>query len=67
MLSQNSWLPALGRRRFLIVDEIHALAENKRGTHLMVSAERLEALVPAPLIRIGLSATIAPLERSANS
>ena len=62
LLSQISWLPALGQRRFLIVDEIHALAENKRGTHLMLSAERLESLVPAPLCRIGLSATIAPLE-----
>lgn len=62
LLSQESWLPALGARRFLIVDEIHALAENKRGTHLMLSAERLEALVPWPLCRIGLSATIAPLE-----
>ena len=62
LLSQESWLPALGARRFLIVDEIHALAENKRGTHLMLSAERLEALKPQPLCRIGLSATIAPLE-----
>jgi ATP-dependent Lhr-like helicase len=62
LLSQESWLPALGSRKFLVVDEIHALAENKRGTHLMLSAERLQALVPRPLIRIGLSATIAPLE-----
>jgi ATP-dependent Lhr-like helicase len=63
LLSSPSWLPALGARRFLIIDEIHALAENKRGTHLMVSAERLEALRPdAPLCRIGLSATVAPLE-----
>jgi ATP-dependent Lhr-like helicase len=63
LLSQPSWLPALGERQFLVVDEIHALAENKRGTHLMVSAERLEALRPdRPLCRIGLSATIAPLE-----
>jgi ATP-dependent Lhr-like helicase len=63
LLSQSSWLPALGARRFLVIDEIHALAENKRGTHLMVTAERLEALRPdRPLCRIGLSATIAPLE-----
>jgi ATP-dependent Lhr-like helicase len=62
LLSQPSWLPALGERRFLVVDEIHALAENKRGTHLMVTAERLQALRPdAPLCRIGLSATLAPL------
>jgi ATP-dependent Lhr-like helicase len=62
LLSQNSWLPALGQRRFLIIDEVHALAENKRGTHLMVSAERLLRLVPdSPLCRIGLSATISPL------
>ena len=63
LLSQSSWLPALGARKFLVIDEIHAIAENKRGTHLMVSAERLQALRPdAPLCRIGLSATIAPLE-----
>jgi ATP-dependent Lhr-like helicase len=63
ILSQESWAPALAARRFLVADEIHALAENKRGTLLMVSAERLEALAPErPLCRIGLSATIAPLE-----
>ena len=61
LLSQEAWLPALGARRFLVVDEIHALAENKRGTHLMLSAERLEVLGPTPMCRIGLSATIAPL------
>ena len=65
LLSQNSWLPALGMRRFLVIDEVHALAENKRGTHLMVSAERLLRLKPEPLCRIGLSATIFPLEKVA--
>jgi ATP-dependent Lhr-like helicase len=65
LLSQNSWVPALGQRRFLVVDEVHALAENKRGTHLMVSAERLQRLVPEPLCRIGLSATIFPLDQVA--
>jgi len=66
LLSQNSWAPAFAHRRFLVIDEVHALAENKRGTHLMVSAERLQQLVPdAPLCRIGLSATIFPLEKVA--
>jgi ATP-dependent Lhr-like helicase len=49
----------------LIVDEVHALAGTKRGAHLALSVERLEALRPAdakPLQRIGLSATQRPLE-----
>lgn len=44
-----------------IIDEIHALAENKRGVHMSLSMERLQALSPA-LCRVGLSATVAPLE-----
>ncbi|MFC1801241.1 ATP-dependent helicase [Nanoarchaeota archaeon] len=47
-----------------IVDEIHALAENKRGTHLSLTMERLQRLSPA-LTRVGLSATIAPLDEIA--
>ncbi|MEO6876821.1 MAG: DEAD/DEAH box helicase [Opitutaceae bacterium] len=62
LLSQPSWIAALRTTRFLIADELHALAENKRGALLMVSAERLEEIGTHPLIRIGLSATIAPLE-----
>lgn len=44
-----------------IVDEVHALAENKRGVHLSLSMERLQRLTPH-MTRIGLSATIAPLD-----
>src|SRR5450631_4024957 len=49
----------------VIVDEIHAVADDKRGAHLALSLERLEALVERPPVRIGLSATQKPIERVA--
>ena len=49
---------------WLIIDELHALAENKRGVHLSLSLERLQRLNPG-ICRVGLSATIAPLEEIA--
>ncbi|MBS0350395.1 MAG: DEAD/DEAH box helicase [Proteobacteria bacterium] len=46
----------------VIIDEIHALAGDKRGAHLTLSLERLQALCRLPLVRIGLSATQKPIE-----
>src|SRR5436190_321731 len=46
----------------VIVDEIHAVADDKRGAHLTLSLERLEALTYKPPVRIGLSATQKPIE-----
>ena len=46
----------------VIVDEVHAVAGTKRGAHLAVSLERLDALVERPAQRIGLSATVRPVE-----
>jgi ATP-dependent Lhr-like helicase len=46
----------------VIVDEIHAVADDKRGAHLALSLERLERLTPKPPTRIGLSATQNPIE-----
>ncbi len=50
----------------VIVDEIHAVADDKRGAHLTLSLERLEALAKRPLVRIGLSATQKPIEEIAH-
>ncbi|HUK88083.1 MAG TPA: DEAD/DEAH box helicase [Terriglobales bacterium] len=49
----------------VIVDEIHAVADDKRGSHLALSLERLEALLPRSPVRIGLSATQKPIEEIA--
>lgn len=61
-------VPSLDRHirdvQWCIVDEIHALAENKRGVHLSLSLERLQRRSPG-LTRIGLSATVAPLDEVA--
>jgi len=95
LLSQPKWIPHLRTVRWVIVDEIHALAENKRGSHLTLSLARLEALKgeagsgkgkaqaagpldlvepvtvlggvepPVSLQRIGLSATVHPLNEVA--
>jgi len=49
----------------VIIDEIHAVAGSKRGTHLALSLERLDALLKVPAQRIGLSATVRPVEEVA--
>ena len=61
MLNSPKFKEKLTAVQWLIVDEIHALAENKRGVHLSLTLERLQKISPG-LSRIGLSATIAPLE-----
>jgi ATP-dependent helicase Lhr and Lhr-like helicase len=74
MLAQESYVQHLRETQFVIVDELHSFAGNKRGADLTVSLERLEALrrsarlraatawPASPLCRIGLSATAAPLD-----
>src|SRR5881394_3516595 len=62
MLTSESGRKVLGTVRTLIVDEIHALVGNRRGSHLALTMERLAALTKEPLQRIGLSATQKPME-----
>ena len=54
----------LSHVKYVIVDEIHSLAENKRGVHLSLSLERLQHLIGS-FTRIGLSATVSPLDEIA--
>ncbi|MFT4197767.1 MAG: DEAD/DEAH box helicase, partial [Pseudoxanthomonas sp.] len=65
LLGSESGRAQLRHVRTLIVDEIHALADDKRGSHLALSLERLQALAEAPITRIGLSATQKPIDEVA--
>ncbi len=62
LLGSDSGRAMLRTTGTVIVDEIHAVAPNKRGSHLALSLERLEALCGGSLLRIGLSATQNPIE-----
>jgi ATP-dependent helicase Lhr and Lhr-like helicase len=62
LLGSESGRAMLKTTRTVIVDEIHALAPSKRGSHLALSLERLAALCPHRIVRIGLSATQKPIE-----
>jgi ATP-dependent Lhr-like helicase len=64
LTSEKSRKLLAGARR-VIVDEIHAIAQDKRGLHLALSLERLDVLAGQPLPRIGLSATQKPVEEVA--
>lgn len=65
MLNAPKFVEALKGVRWVIVDEIHSLVENKRGSHLSLSLERLREIVGRDFVRIGLSATINPLREVA--
>jgi ATP-dependent Lhr-like helicase len=65
LLGSDSGRGMLATTKTVIVDEIHAVAGNKRGAHLALSLERLDALCAVPPVRIGLSATQKPIDRVA--
>ena len=65
LLGSRRMAPHLETVRTVIVDEVHALCDNKRGVHLAVSLERLADRVVGPTQRIGCSATLSPLDEIA--
>ncbi|AZH25440.1 ATP-dependent helicase [Haloplanus aerogenes] len=66
LLNSPKFREKLRTVEYVVVDEIHALAANKRGTHLSVSLERLENLADGSPTRIGCSATVEPLSTMAD-
>ena len=62
LLTSESGRRGLTGVRTLILDELHAVADDKRGSHLSLSVERLCRLAHGPITRIGLSATQRPIE-----
>lgn len=66
LLTSASGRSMLSTVREVIVDEIHAVAASKRGSHLALSLARLDALLPQPARRIGLSATQKPISEIAH-
>ncbi len=65
MLTARSSQSMLRTARWIILDELHAIIDSKRGAHLMLSLARLDRLCPKPLQRVGLSATVEPLSVAA--
>ncbi|PTD94682.1 helicase [archaeon SCG-AAA382B04] len=66
LLNSPKFKEKLKTVKWVIVDEIHALAENKRGIHLSLSLERLQDMANQEFVRIGCSATVKPLEEVAS-
>lgn len=66
ILTQEKFKAFLKHLRWVIIDEVHELIGNERGTHLTISLERLQNLSSHNLVRIGLSATIGNLKDAAN-
>jgi ATP-dependent Lhr-like helicase len=65
LLGSEQHRRSLARVELVIVDELHAIADSKRGTHLALSLERLEQLAGRTIQRVGLTATAEPLDRLA--
>ncbi|MDE1865211.1 MAG: ATP-dependent helicase [Candidatus Micrarchaeota archaeon] len=65
LINSDKFMENMKGLEYLIVDEIHELANNKRGVHLSLSVARLENLIGGRLVKIGLGATLHPLDEAA--
>ncbi len=65
LLNSQKFVENLKAVEYIIIDEIHELANNKRGVHLSLSIERLASITDSKFSRIGLGATLYPLEEAA--
>lgn len=65
LLNSDKFAQKLRQAKFLIIDELHGLASNKRGAHLSLSIARLEHMIGHGLLRIGLGATMNPMVEAA--
>ncbi len=65
ILNSDKFLENMNMVRYIVIDEIHELANNKRGVHLSLSVERLRYMVGKDFIRVGLGATLSPLDEAA--
>ncbi len=65
LLNSPKFMENMKTVKYVIIDELHELANNKRGVHLSLSIERLSNMIGHDFIRIGLGATLSPLEEAA--
>lgn len=65
LINSKRFVEHLKGLEFLIIDELHELASNKRGVHLSLSVERLVEIIGRDITRVGLGATLYPLEEAA--
>ncbi|MEM0149549.1 MAG: ATP-dependent helicase [Candidatus Micrarchaeaceae archaeon] len=65
ILNSERFMESMKDLEYIIIDEVHELASNKRGVHLSLSVARLEGLIGHKLVKIGMGATLYPLEEAA--
>ncbi|MGC8495925.1 MAG: ATP-dependent helicase [Candidatus Micrarchaeia archaeon] len=65
ILNSEKFMEGMKDLEFIIIDELHELANNKRGVHLSLSIARLQGLIGHSIVKVGMGATLYPLEEAA--